>query len=53
MVREIEHHEVVSCGILAGKFPDKHLCEWMNEAVISLKEAMEAYMVEVIAESHC
>ena len=52
-VREMEHHDVVSSGILADEFPDKHPCEWTKEALIALKEAKEAYMVEVIAESHC
>jgi len=35
------------------KFPDKHPQEWMKHALVILEEAMEVYMIEVIAESHC
>jgi len=52
-VREIEHHDVVSSGIFADEFPDKHLREWTKQALITLEEAMEAYMVEVTAEFYC
>jgi hypothetical protein len=52
-VREIEHHDVVSSGISADEFPDKRPCEWTKQAVITLEEATEAYMVEVTAEFHC
>jgi len=52
-VRDIEHHDVVSSGILADEFPDKHPREWTKQALITLEEATEAYMVEVTAEFHC
>jgi hypothetical protein len=52
-VREIEHHNVVSSGILADKFPDKRPHEWTKQALITLEEDTEAYMAEVTAEFHC
>ena len=52
-VREIEHHDVVSYGIFADEFPDEHHREWTKQAVVTLEEATEAYMVEVTAEFHC
>jgi len=51
-VREIEHHEVVRLGIFTNEFHDKCPREWTKHASITLEEATEAYMVEVIAESH-
>jgi len=47
-VLEIEHHDMVSCGILVDKFHDKRPPEWTNQALMTLEEATEAYMVEVI-----
>jgi len=44
-VCEIEHYEVVSSGIFADKFPDKYPHVWTKLALITLEEAMEAYMV--------
>jgi len=52
-VREINHHDVVSSGIFADEFPAKHPGEWTKQALITLEEATEAYMVEVTAEFHC
>jgi len=52
-VREIEHHDVVSSGIFADEFPDKRPREWTKQALITLEEATEAYMVEVTAKFHC
>jgi len=52
-VREIEHHDVVSCGTCADEFPDKRPREWTKQALFTLEEATEAYMVEVTAEFHC
>jgi len=49
-VREMEHHDVVSSGIFADEFPDKHPREWMKQDSITLEETTEAYMVEVTAE---
>jgi hypothetical protein len=52
-VLEIEHHDVVSSGIFADEFPDKHSHEWTKQDVITLEEAREGYMVEVTSEFHC
>jgi len=52
-VQEIEHHDVVSSGIFAYEFPDKHPHEWTKQALITLEEATEAYMVEATAEFQC
>jgi hypothetical protein len=52
-VHEIEHHDVVSSGIFADEFPDKHPREKIKQAFIASEEAMEAYMVEVTSEFHC
>jgi hypothetical protein len=52
-VREIEHHDVGSSGIFADEFPDKCPCEWTKQALITVEEVTEAYMVEVTAEFHC
>ena len=51
--REIEHHDVVNSGIIADEFPDKRPCEWTKQALITLEEAVEAYMVEVTAQFQC
>jgi len=48
----MEHHDVVSCGIFAYEFHDERPWQWTKQALITLEEAMEAYMVEVIAKSH-
>jgi len=37
----------------ADEFPDKRARERMKQALITLEEATEAYMVEVTAEFHC
>jgi len=49
----MEHHDVVSSGMFADKFPDKHPLVWTKQALITLEEGMEANMVEVTAEFHC
>jgi len=49
----MEHYHVVSSGIFADEFPDKYPREWTKQALITLEEATEAYMVEVLAEFHC
>jgi len=51
-VHEIEHDDVVSCGIFADEFPDKSPREWMTQALITCEEATDADMVEVTAKSH-
>jgi len=48
-VRDIEHHDVVSSGILADEIPDKNPREWTKQALITLEEVTDANMVEVIA----
>jgi len=52
-VCEMEHHYVATSGIFAEEFPDKYPHEWMKQALITLEEATEVYMVEVIATPHC
>jgi len=49
----MEHHDVVTSGIFADEFLDKHPHDWTKQALITLEEATEAYMVEVTAEFHC
>ena len=51
-VGEIDNHDVISSGIFADEFSNKNPCEWTKQVLITLEEAMEAYMVVVIAESH-
>jgi len=48
-VREIEHHHAVSSGIYADELSDKNPGEWTIQASTTLEDAMEVYMVEVIA----
>jgi len=48
----MDHHDVVSCGIFANKFSDKNPREWTKRAFTTLEDAMEAYMVQEIAESN-
>jgi hypothetical protein len=42
---------VVRSGILADEFRDKRRREWTKQALMTLEEATESYMVEVIAEA--
>jgi len=51
-VRETEHHNVVSSGIFADESGDKRPREWTRKASNALEEAMEAYVAEVITDSH-
>jgi len=53
IVRKIKPHDVVSSGIFADEYQYNHPHEWTKEANTTLVEATEAYMVEVITESHC
>ena len=52
-VREIEHHDVVSSGILADKVCDKQPKESTTWALNTLEEAQKVYIVEVLAKSCC
>jgi hypothetical protein len=52
-VCEIKHYNVLSSWIFVDEYGDKHPLEWMNQALITLQEATEAYMFEVLSESHC
>jgi hypothetical protein len=49
-VRKLEHHNVHSSGIVVDEFRDKGFWEWTKSALKSIEEAMESYMVEVIAK---
>ena len=51
-VRDIEHHVVVSCGIFTDEFDAKRLLEWTKQALKTLEEVTESYMVEVTADPH-
>ena len=50
--RGIEHQDVVSSGIPADEFGDKHPREWTKQSSKTLEEATEAYLVKVTAKSH-
>jgi hypothetical protein len=47
----MEHHDVFSSGIFVDEFRDKGPREWTKQALKTQEEAMESYMVEVIAEA--
>ena len=51
-VHKIEHLDVVSSGLFADIVNDQHPREWREEALTTLEEATQIYMVEVIAKSH-
>jgi len=51
-VRDIQHLDVHSSGIFTEDFRDQHPQDWTKMALNTLEEAKEAYMVEVIADSH-
>jgi len=48
-----ENCNVVRCRNFAREFPDMHPRKWPKQALITAKEATEAYMVEVTADFHC
>jgi hypothetical protein len=52
-VHESTHHDVLCSGMFTDEIPDKHPREWTKQAVITLQDATEAYMVEVTAEFNC
>ena len=45
MVRDIEYHDVISPGIFGYEFCDKGPREWTKQALKTLEEATESYMV--------
>jgi len=51
-VREIKHPDVGSSGIFADEFSDKNPQEWIKQALTTLEDSTEAYMVEVMAISN-
>ena len=51
-VHKIEHHHVVSSGIVTDKFGDQCPREWTNQSLKTSGEATGSYMVEVTADSH-
>jgi hypothetical protein len=53
LVREIEHHDVVSTGICVDNLIYKHPQQSVKQMLFTLEMATEAYMVEAIAASHC
>jgi len=52
-VSAMEHHDVVSSGIFAHEFHEKGPWEWTKQALMTLEEATESYIVEVIAKASC
>jgi hypothetical protein len=50
-VCQFEQHDVITSGIPTDGFQDKGPREWTKQAVKTLAEATESYMVEVIAEA--
>ena len=52
-VGDIEHHDVVNSVIFADKSRDKYPRRGVKHALITLEKATEAYLVEVLAKSHC
>jgi len=52
-VCDIIHHDTVIFGIIMDEFPNKHPHKWTKQILNTLEDANEAYMVAVIAESHC
>jgi len=51
-VHEMEHHDVVSSGISPDEFSDTIPQEWTKQALTTLEDATEAYLVEIMAESN-
>jgi len=47
---KIKHHDVVSSGIFANEFSDKHPCEWTKLALTAQDDPTNAFTLEVIAE---
>jgi len=50
-VSKIEHHNDISSGIFRDKYSDKDPQGWTKQALTSLEDSTEGYIVEVIAES--
>ena len=48
-VRAMERDDVIRSGISTGRFRDKGPREWTKQALNTLEEPMESYMVEVFA----
>jgi len=51
-VRKVEHDDVARSGIFADEFPETSPGSRSKQALKTLEEATESYMVELIAESH-
>lgn len=51
-VHEVEHHNISSSAILADEYHVIHPRHWMKQTIKTLEEAMEFYIVEIIAKSH-
>jgi len=52
IVSEINHHDVVSSGIFADECSDKQPQERTKQAIPTLEDAPDLYLLNVIAESH-
>jgi len=44
-VREGEHHDDVSAGIFVDEFSDNNSREWTKQALTTVEDVTEAYMV--------
>jgi len=51
-VHIMEHDYVARSGILPDEFSDKNSQEWPKQTLITLVDATDTYMVEVIAKSN-
>jgi hypothetical protein len=51
-VRDIIHHDDVSCGIIEQELRDNHPQGWSKQDIITFDEATEEYIIEGTAASH-
>jgi hypothetical protein len=52
-VHETQYYEVSGSGSFTDELPDTHTLDSTKHAFIAIEDATEAFIVEVIAESHC
>jgi hypothetical protein len=52
IVSEFKHHDDVSCEIFTDKLHDAYPQEWTRKALDTVDDAIEMYVVEVIAKYH-
>jgi hypothetical protein len=49
--RPIKHHDVVSTAVFACDISDSPPSDWMKYTLLTVVDAMEASIIEVIAKS--